>query len=112
VIYSMDWKGQKRRDLFTGPEDLREYLKALPVSHIAIDQSAPESERALLEQALAGDPIEFRLRSRWPVTGQLPDRHGDILIYENLAAAGRKPSVIEINFGPDHGNRILKYIMR
>ncbi|MGZ8245105.1 hypothetical protein [Methylomagnum sp.] len=64
-----DWMGGRHRLLFENAEQVRQAIKALPVRHIVIDGSAAlRPDQRLLQEAVTGDPADFRLVGRFPIS--------------------------------------------
>ncbi|MGZ8250552.1 hypothetical protein [Methylomagnum sp.] len=105
-----DWMGGRHRLLFENAEQVRQAIKALPVRHIVIDGSAAlRPDQRLLQEAVTGDPADFRLVGRFPISESPGARKGDIQIYEYTAAGTRRPEVVQVRLGLERNGRILEY---
>jgi hypothetical protein len=102
VLAGSSWLGDDYRLIFRNASEVRDYLRAVPVRYLVIDESCEKKpHQLLLEEALRSRPEEFRVRGRFPISG---GRHGDVLLYEYLQA-GDRPAVISFKLN----SRIFKY---
>ncbi len=92
VLANSDWDGSHYRLTYKSAEEVREYLRSVPVHYVVIDETGTsEAHQELLKSAVQSAPEEFRLAGRYPITGR---RQGEVLVYENLAARAQGATVL------------------
>jgi len=93
VVAESTWSGSGYRLILRDPAEALDYLQSVPVRYVVIDRSAARNpHRDLIEKTMLSAPEVFPLRGRFLIAGA---RSGEILVFENLRAAGR-PAVIHL----------------
>jgi hypothetical protein len=99
--------------LMNSPEEVRGYLLKMPVRFILLD-TPPLAYRyqALIDEAVTGDPADFHLIGRFPMSLRPGDQFAEVRLYENPAGRDHHPDVIQTRLGQYAGGRMLTYHWR
>ena len=110
-LSSSNWYGEDYKLLFNSCDEIRAYLKSIPVRYLVIDDAdferlALTPHQALLEQMVRDHPGE------WPEIGRFP-RHqtanaaaGSIKIYRLAGGGDRRPTGITVDLGRTLGHAV------
>jgi hypothetical protein len=103
------WNGRNYTAHYQTPEQIDEYLQSVPIRYVLVDETVPaDPVQMLLHRCLAASPDTYVPVGRFPVDGGRHRRSGNIVIYLNHNA-GREARIIEVDLGPSHDNRVLRY---
>lgn len=111
VLSSSKWSGREYELLFETVDEVRDYLLRVPVHYVVLDNAAfldfaTPAHHDLLQKALRDD-TSFAELARYSLVRYGQRRPNSMVVYQNLRAQGRKPSLIEIDMRHSLG-RVLQ----
>jgi hypothetical protein len=108
VLSHSNWAGRQFTALYPLPKQVDQFLRSSPIRYVVFDEAvAPDPAQAVLLQCLRSSPETFIPIGRFPVQSRNQRRAGDIVIYQNREA--REQDVIDVNLGPSHAGKVLRY---